>query len=305
MAERKNSKIIYILCSIILVQFGAIIYLLLDHNDKKGEITRNAHTTLKDSLEITTRIEEFKLVGEDLKKLKAEMLASGMTKDSIGAELDEMLEALWQAEMGGAITLDDLNAKIAKAKKLLVVKDLQIKRLREKSDSLSFSAKVLKSEKVSQTQKLTDMLNDTKQLSEKLSIASRIKAENIKITGISKKEKTIDKETYKTKDLAKMKISFNFMDNKIAKKNLPITILFRLLKVGSEVIFSETNGGGYFKTTENEELAYSGKQIVEFDNTNQEINFIYKNENEYIPGIYKIELYADGYSIGESQFKLK
>jgi hypothetical protein len=305
MAENKKSKIIYILCSIILIQFGAIVYLLLDHNDKKGDIARNIHTTLKDSIEIVTRIEEFKLVGEDLKKLKAEMLAAGISKDSIGAELDELLEALWEAEMGGAITLEDLNAKIAKAKKLLVTKDLQIKRLREKSDSLSFEAKVLQSEKVSQTQKLTDMLDDTKELSEKLAIASRIKAENIKITGISKKEKAIDKETYKAKDLAKMKISFKIMDNKIAKKSSSITTLFRILKVGSEVIFSETNGGGYFKTAESEELAYTGKQVIEFDNTNQEINFIYINESAYNSGIYKIELYADGYSIGESQFKVK
>ena len=305
MTENKNSKIIYILCSIILVQFGTIFYLLFDHNDKEGDIAQNTHTILKDSLEIVTRIEEFKLVGEDLKKLKAEMLASGITKDIVGAELDEMLEALWEVEMGGAITLDDLNAKIAKAKKLLVAKDLQIKKLREKSDSLSFEAKVLQSERVSQTQKLTDMLDDTKELSEKLTIASRVKAENIKITGISKKEKAIDKETYKAKDLTNMKISFNIMDNKIAKKNSSITFLFRILKVGSEVIFSETNGGGYFKTAENEELAYTGKQVVEFDNTNQEINFIYKNESGYNSGIYKIELYADGYSIGESQFKVK
>jgi len=67
MTENKNSKIIYILCSIILLQFGTIFYLLFDHNDKEGDIAQNTHTILKDSLEIVTRIEEFKLVGEDLK----------------------------------------------------------------------------------------------------------------------------------------------------------------------------------------------------------------------------------------------
>ena len=305
MTEKQNSKIIFILSSIIVVQFGIIVYLLFDHNDKKLNIAQNTHTILKDSIEIVTKIEEFKLVGEDLKKLKAQMLASGITKDSIGTELDEMLEALWQVEMGGAITLDELNTKIAQAKKLLVIKDLQIKRLKDKSDSLSFQAKVLKSERESQTQQLEEMLDDTKELSEKLTVASRVKAENIKITGISKKDKTVDKEVYKSKDLTKINISFNLADNKITKINSSITVMFRIIKVGSVVLFDEMNGGGYFKTVDNEDIPYTGKQVIQFNNTKQEISFIYKNETEYAPGIYKVELYADGYSIGESQFKTK
>jgi hypothetical protein len=305
MTQKQNSRTIFILSSIIVIQFGVIVYLLLDHNGNKLTVAQNTHTILKDSIEIVTKIEEFKLVGEDLKKLKAQMLASGITKDSIGTELDAMLEALWQVEMGGAITLDELNTKIAQAKKLLVVKDLQIKRLKDRSDSLSFQAKVLKSEREAQTQQLTEMLDDTKELSEKLSVASRVKAENIKITGISKKDKTVDKEVYKSKDLTKINISFRLADNKITKVNTPITLLYRIIKVGSVVIFDEMNGGGYFKTVDNENIPYTGKQEIQFDNSQQEVSFIYKAESEYAPGIYKVELYADGYSIGESQFKTK
>ncbi len=305
MAEKRNSTIVYILTGIIVVQFGIILYLLLQQSEKKEIVIQNTDTINRDSLELASKLAEFKLVGDDLKKLKEEMLAMGIDKDSLGAEMDAMLESLWEVEMGGAITLADINNKLAQAKKLLVMKDLQIKNLKEKSDSLSFAAKVLKSERETQTQRITDMLDDTKQLSAKLTIAAKVKLENLIITGISKKDKVIDKEVVKAKELSKLYITFNLAENKIKKKNSKIDIMFRLIKANSVVIFSETNGGGYFKTTENQELPYTGKQVVEFDNTNQEISFIYSNKPEFRPGIYKVELYADGYSIGESQFKLK
>ncbi len=305
MAEKKNSIAVYILGFLIFIQLGVIVFLLVTQDDQKKVIIQNVDTSQKDSLEIATKIEEFRLVGEELKKLKAEMLAMGINKDSIGAELDEMLEALWQAEMGGAITIGDLNAKIAKSKQLLVFKDLQIKRLKEKSDSLSFEAKVLNSEREFKVQKISDILNDNRDLSVKLNIASRVKAENIKITGINKKEKVIEKEVYKTKDLTKINISFNLEENKVAKKNKKIIIMFRLIEAGAVVIFNETNGGGYFKTEEKEELPYTEKQVIEFDNTKQVVNFIYQKESDYLSGVYKVELYADGYIIGESEFQVK
>jgi FtsZ-binding cell division protein ZapB len=305
MSENKSSTTVYILSGTILIQFGIIAYLLFHKNDQKEIIVQNTETIQKDSLEISAKMTEFKIVGEDLKKLKEEMLAMGINKDSMGAEMDAVLESLWEVEMGGAITLADLNAKVSQAKKLLVLKDLQIKNLKEKSDSLSFEAKVLKSETEAKTQRVRDMLEDTKQLSEKVSIAARVKAENIIITGFSRKDKVINKEIVKAKELSKLKINFNLADNKVTKKNTKISLMFRLIKANSVVIFSETNGGGYFQSSDNGELPYTGKQEIEFDNTNQEISFVYKNEPEYHPGIYKIELYADGYSIGESHFKLK
>ncbi len=305
MSENKSSKTIYLLSGIILIQFGLIAYLLFSKNDQKKIIVQNTEVIQNDSLEISAKMKEFQIVGEELKKLKEEMLAMGINKDSMGAEMDAVLESLWEVEMGGALSLDNLNAKVAQAKKLLVLKDLQIKTLKEKSDSLSFEAKVLKSDREAKTQKVKDMLEDTKQLSEKVSIASRVKAENIIITGISRKNKVLDKAVVKAKELSKLKVNFNLADNKVTKKNTKITLMFRLIKANSVVLFSEANGGGYFKSTDKEELPYTAKQEVEFDNTNQEISFEYKNEPEYRPGIYKVELYADGYAIGESQFKLK
>ena len=305
MAEKKNSISVYLLRFLILIQLGVIVFLLLKQDEQKTIIVKNIDTTEKDSLELAAKIREFKLVGEDLKKLKEELLAMGINKDSIGAEMDQMLEALWQAEIGGAITIGDLNAEIAQSKKLLVMKDLQIKRLKEQSDSLSFEAKLLNSEREFKVQKITDMVNDNRELSVKLNIASRLKAENIKIAALGKKDKVIEKELYKAKDFVKLSVGFNFEDNKVAKKSKKVILMFRLLEAGTVVIFNESNGGGFFKTVEKDEIPYTLKQVIEFDNSKQQVNFVYQKESEYLSGTYKVELYADGYLIGESQFQVK
>ncbi len=305
MAQKKKSIVIYLLGSIIFILSGIVIYLVLNQNNQKTVVVQNETIIQNDSLEIATKLEEFKLAGEALKKLKEEMLFMGINKDSIGSELNELLEALWEVEMGGAISIDNLNSKIARAKNLFIVKDLQIKLLKEKSDSLSFEEKVLKGEKEARVQQISEMLNDNRGLSAKLNLAARLKAEHIKINAVTKKEKLLEKELYKVKELNKLSVSFTIADNKFAKIDKKCVFIFRLLEGGNTLIYNEKNGGGLFKTTENIELPYTDKQVVVFDNTGQQITFLYKKGSDYAAGSYKIELYTDCYLIGESTFQVK
>lgn len=305
MTAKKNSITVYVLSCVIVIQLAIIINLLLREQKKTIVIVQNIEQINNDSIEIATKTEEFKLVGEELKKLKEQMLTMGMADDSIGSELDDLLEALWNVEMGGAIDIDALNSKIASAKKLLVIKDLQIKKLKEESDSLTFEEKLLKSAKAAQIDQISEMLNDTRKLSAKVLVAARVKAENIEVTGYTKKGKVINSDSFKPKALGKISISFNLQENKFTKINADLSLRLRIIERGPIVHFDASEGGGYFTSSDGLELAYTAKQSLPFDNTKQLVTFVYEYKKEYNSGIYKVELYAENYSIGEAQFKVK
>jgi cell division protein ZapB len=53
------------------------------------------------------------------------------------------------------------------------------------------------------------------------------------------------------------------------------------------------------------EQFYTGVQEVLFDNTRQKMTFFYEKGSEYASGNYAIEIYTDGYLMGQSQFGVK
>ena len=304
MKKQKNSIAIAVLVLIILVQSGIIAYLLIKNTSKKEVIVSQQDKISKDSVELASKAKELKSVGEGLQKIKADIISMGMDSNSISKEINDLIELLWQVEMGGAVTIDQLTTKLKQYKALSALKDKQIKQLKSQSDSLTIKASNLTEEKETKSQDIVSIKSETNTLSKQVAIASILKAGDFKIAGINKKNKVLEKELYKAKELVKLKISFCLEDNKVAKKNSK-TMLLRLIDADGVVVFNESKGGGFFKTKENEAISYTEMQRIDFDNSGQVVNFIYEKENEFNSGKYKVEIYAEGCKIGESKFAVK
>lgn len=303
MTEQKKSPLLPILIILIVIQTGIIIYLLLGKSSDAETIVKQQDKIEADSATINAKVKELEELNLALTRAKMEMDELGKSNDTLDQQLAQLNEYIKQVKAGNAKQVGNLTAKLSEYKKLLEVKDMEITTLRKVADSLNVAVTNLNIEK-SQMNDTIASLNSVKgELAKQVALASILKAENIRVTAITKKDKELSKDEYKAKDIAKLKVLFNLGDNKVARKDNK-QIIFRLIEPNGTVLYDAATGGGFFNL-DGKDYPYTDKKSVKFDNSKQQVGFVYVKGSEYRPGTYKLEVYGDGNRIGESQFIVK
>jgi cell division protein FtsB len=303
MAEQKKSPLVPILILVIVALIGVLAYLLYNKGEDTETISRQEEKIEADSLTINAQIKDLEELNLALTRAKMEMEELGSSNDTLNQQIAQLNEYIKQVKAGNSKQISNLNSKLAEYRKLLEVKDTEITSLRQKADSLSTEVSSLTREKHLMNDSLTALNTERGELAEKVAIASVLKAENIRITAINKKDKELDKDEYKAKDVVKLKVAFNLGDNKVARKDNK-QIHFRLFEPGGSVLYDAATGGGFF-SLDGKEVPYTDKKSIKFDNSRQQVGFVFVKGGEYKPGTYKVEIYAEGHKIGENQFVVK
>jgi predicted nuclease with TOPRIM domain len=267
-----------------------------------------------------------------------ELLRTNTKLDSISTQLDAKIAEV--ASLGGNIEeLEALKAQLEKDKKqllssksfdaqayqskiknyeaLLLEKDAELAKLREENAVLNNQNQVLNSENTGlkttnsdlRTQK--DALSDSvytynvknKELSEKVTLAAALRPINFAISAINTRGKERDGEEFKARRVNRVKVGFKLAENPLTKQENK-TIYMRMMDPLGNVISDMATGSGAFSFG-GKETIYTAKQTVAYSNTGQTVEFIYNRGNNYEKGIYKIELYADGFRIGQTTFTIK
>jgi cytoskeletal protein RodZ len=301
--ESKSGSKSSIFLIIIIALLGVIGYLLYNNivnadkiEQQEGQITELGDTIqakLADLEELQTAFESLKLQNEEL----------GQNNDSINAKIAELQEYIKQVKAGNASKIKGLNQMIAKLNLDLQAKEQEIITLRKERDSLVVAVDTLKQEKVVMNDSINALRSNRTELQQKVAIASILKAENLKIVAVNDKGKVFDKEELKSKNIDKLKVDFTLADNKVARKDKKQMII-RVIDPTGKVLFDVADGGGFFVLNE-KESPYTLKESILFDNSNQTVTFEYKKGSEYPSGTYKVEIYGDGYMIGQSSFIVK
>lgn len=209
-------------------------------------------------------------------------------------------------------------AKIKEYEKFLEEKDVEIAALKEENskllaynDSLSSQIGVLYEDRLAlerRQQELADTLNmfneENRILTEKVNLAAALKAENVNVTAITSKGKERDRNTYKAKKVDKIKVAFVLAENPLSTQDKK-EIYLRVLDPDGAVLTDEAVGGGNFMTVTGEDSRYSAREVVTFTNDNQKVEMIYDYANQFRPGKYNVELFAEGYKIGDTDFVVK
>jgi hypothetical protein len=160
----------------------------------------------------------------------------------------------------------------------------------------------LKTEKNQLGDSINRLSQSKDELATKVSIASQLKAENVRIVGLNDRGKERE-SPFKSRQVGKLKVEFNIAENKVA----PIEgkkIMIRIVDENGQVLFDVNRGSGTFLVNGKEEF-YTEAQEVLFDNTRQKLSFLYDKGSEYASGTYQLEVYTDDYLMGSAQFVVK
>jgi hypothetical protein len=129
-----------------------------------------------------------------------------------------------------------------------------------------------------------------------------MKAINVQVAAVASNGKLREGGLYKSSKVDRLKISFIMPSNPVAEKNTK-DIFVRILDQNGAVV-SEDGKGGILQF-DGKEVGYSVKQGIPFENNDQKVEILYGKGSAYKAGKYNIELYSEGFKIGNGAFEVK
>lgn len=144
-----------------------------------------------------------------------------------------------------------------------------------------------------------------KQREDIIDVGSTLHASGFNIVGIDEKKGGKEKETTKAKRADKLRVSFNLDENRIAQSGAK-ELYVSITGPDGKPIAVEALGSGMFTTREEGEKIFTQKvQINYTQGQKQTVSFDWKQNTNFAVGNYKIEVYHNGFKIGEGIAVLK
>ena len=185
----------------------------------------------------------------------------------------------------------------------LVKKDLEIEDLKFKFNLAAKENKELKSSVVEKEEKIQKQSEEINNYRQKVEIAKKLKAESIRVTMIDTKGREKEEEDFKAKKISKLKIAFKIADNPIADRSSR-EVFLRITGPEGEILGEPSTGGGIFQF-EGRDSPYTSKMSFLFDNVENPPPFLWEKGSVFPTGIYTVELFMEGYRLGQANFKVR
>ncbi len=283
-----------------------------------------------DEASINMKVRELASSQNKLDSISAQLDLKITEVNQLGGKVDDLIAVKEQLEKDKAslkansISAGALQSKIRNYESILAQKDALIAQLKEENQTL-LSANTelgtqvqtlnstntdlqnqkagLETEKASLNEKVSAISSENKNLSEKVAIGKALKATNVNVFGITSGGREKDKDKYRSGRVDKIKVAFNLPSNPLTEQEEK-EIYMRLLGPDGAIISNEATGSGIFNYN-GQQVVYTTKQPVLYKNNNQTAEIVYARGQKYNSGKYNVELFAEGFKIGEGSFEIK
>ena len=306
--RKDNRTLIYgILIAALLGTWGYIIY-------DKNKTSEKVSTLSSQNTMITSERDEVRdLYNSSLSRLDSLMGQNQNLADSVegrNSEITKMKSEIRKILANKNATSADLS----RARKMINELNSKVETLAAEVEKLTGENQELtttneritvEKQQVEQNLSLTTAQKDSiaNALSETRDIASTLKVSGIAITPINEKGGGKEKETTTAKKVDKLRISFDLDQNRLApagEKELYVSI------TGPDGKPISIPGSGNFTSREEGEKFFTSKVNVQYENTKKvPVSFDWKQDTPFQTGDYKIEVYHNGFKIGEGVRTLK
>lgn len=184
--------------------------------------------------------------------------------------------------------------------------------LKSNNDSLSTEKEMLaqkllneQTEKTEIIKEREDLNNENTRLKNKIDRASILTTRNLSVTPIRMTKKDKEQEVSKAKEVEKLKVCFEVLENKIAQSG-ETEMVIRLIGPDGSTIQTQALGSGTFKDAETgNDMPYTYRIRPDYQNEAKNICSLWSQDFNFSIGKYNCEVYQKGIKIGESSFSLK
>lgn len=297
---------------LVIALIGTWAYIIWDKSRTKETILQKDEVILNASSQrdqLQKELEEATMRYDMIKTSSANMVQS---KDSTIArrnrEIMDKRNKIQQLLSKVGATQDEL----AQAKGLIESLNGDISGYRTQIETLRGEKLVLIQEKNLVTQQRDEVQKNfdsatyvIQQKEAMIDVASTLHASNFSIRGIREKSNGDESETTVAKRVDKLRISFDIDENRVAQSGVK-NIYVCITGPNGKPLAAEAMGSGKFSTREGEQKFFTQKIDVNYiQGQRQTVSVDWKQGTDFETGNYKIEVYNNGFKIGEGIRVLK
>lgn len=226
----------------------------------------------------------------EINQLKTQITSITSKRNATAAELERARGLINQLNM----RIDDMYT--------------EIQRLKGENEKLYSSNRRLNEEKqqlTTEKSQLQENLSTTESARRQVEeVASTLHASNMNITPINVKNSGKEKETNTAKRVDLLRISFVVDENRVAPSGNKELYVSVTAPDGRPVTMA--SGSGTFDTRDGGTKTFTNKVMIPYEQGKKsQVSFDWKQEGRYQLGAYKIEVYHNGFKIGEGTRTLK
>ena len=298
----------FLTIGLVIALLGTWGYIIWDksrqkESDQQKDTMYSSVSTEKDNLKI--QLDEATMRYDELKTDNVKKDSAITAKDREIAEKKKKIQAILSKS-------NATSEELAQAKSLIASLNTDIASYKTQIETLKGENLVLTKEKEQVTQernivqtKYDSAKNVIKSKEDVIDVGSTLHASGFNIAGIDEKKGGGEKETTKAKKVDKLRISFNLDENRIAQSGQK-DLFVCITGPDGNAIAVEALGSGTFTTREDGQKIFTQKvQISYTQGQKQTVSFDWKQGTNFTVGNYKIEVYHNGFKIGEGIAVLK
>jgi hypothetical protein len=284
---------------------GSLGYLVVDKNKDATVVTQNQTQIAKVSDEKTNIQKSF---DESLVRLDSMSTVSNGLKGTLASRNAEIAKR--KTEIRSILNKKNATAaELAKAKDLITQlndkigsMEQEVARLTQDNQGLTTDKVALTADKEKLTEDLTTTTAAKDDLAKKVDVASTLNASNIAITPVDVKSNGKEKVTATAKRVNKLVISFD-VDNRIAQAGSTDIYVCVMGPDGKNITMPTS---GTFTSREEGDKSFTAKVPVELETgKTKNVQFAFAPGANFQQGNYTIQIYQNGFKIGEGVRELK
>ena len=300
-SERKNKPVIYWV--IIAILLGGCVFLFMSKN-KMAEDNDLAKKQMQSQID-SVKTDRASIQSDfDAASAKIDQLVSQNSKLDSAMQKDksEMLEM--QSKIKGLLS----NNKATAA---------ELKKAREMINSLTdktakYEARIAELEKENGvlTNKNTVLTKErdstvTQNIAIK-KIGSVLHASNLRMEPIHKRKNGKEKETSKAKKVDVLRVKFDIDENRIAESGTK-QIYLRIVAPDGTILSNQANGSGKMTTAKGDQVSFSIMKEISLikEMPVKDVVVDWNQEGDFQRGNYLIEIFSEGYKVGNGNVTLK
>ncbi len=245
----------------------------------------------------------------ELEQIKSELLAANSDNDSmslhISAEANRLTAIIDSISKLKEVSEQDLAKMKSRASRLMREKKILV----AQNDSLNKAYQALKIEKEEveevleeEVVKNAELTDENRVLNKNVAVGSMLQLSKMEVAAYKVKGPGKEKETTSASSTNRIKACFTIAKNLIANSGERV-VYMRVTTPDLKVIASSDNPNVFMFN--GQQMMYSAKQNVIYENNIIESCLNLDKEADFVSGEYTIELFTEGYKLGEAKLTLK
>lgn len=305
----KKSKVKDILVGILILSLLSTWgYIIWDKNNTRELVSQKdnlINTTSSQKDQLQKELEDATLRYENIKSDIAKKDSTISIRDKEIEEKKMRIRSLLTKVNASQSDLNEAKALILSLNSDIEGYKAQIALLESQKVELTKANETVTKERDKIQKDYDSSLEQLKNKDNTIDIASTLHASNFNIAGMSQKSSGKIVETSKAKKVDLLRVSFDLDENMITTSGAK-TLYIIITDPSGKVITTNQLGTSKFQTRDGEAKDFTQKMEVNYvQNKRQTVSFDWKSMETFKIGNYKIEVYNNGFKVGEGTRTLK